>query len=169
MFVEWFLYGKISILSASTVSCTLAKEVQIFPGLGIYSGIFAIYLQYALTRKESRTATIVFYGLCLLYVLSTVSVVSDLLANTIEVSNKILSVRLSFFLLVMQFRINTLPVQLQIDSNSLLFRLLFVQITINGCCDLIAQCSLVRINHCTYHLFYSSKSSKDLPLLDHVG
>ena len=51
----------------------------------------------------------------------------------------------------------------------MLFRLAFVQITVGGCCDLIAQCSLVRIYHCTYHQSHSSKSSKDLPLLDGVG
>jgi hypothetical protein len=39
---------------------------------------------------------------------------------------------------------------------------------VDGLCDLIARCTLVRINHLTYHLFhfYSLKSSKDIPLLD---
>jgi hypothetical protein len=56
---EWFFFGKISVPCALT--CTiLAKEVQSsFLGLGIYSGIFAIYLQCP--SKESRTAIIVFY------------------------------------------------------------------------------------------------------------
>ena len=63
----------------------LAEEVQLFPGLGLYSAIFAIYLQCP--SKESRMATIVFYALCLLYVLSTVTVVSDVLALILEVSN----------------------------------------------------------------------------------
>ena len=54
-----------------------AKEVQLFFGLGIYSGIFTIYLQFA--SKDSRTAIIIFYALCLLYVLSTATVVSELL------------------------------------------------------------------------------------------
>ena len=42
------------------------------------------------------------------------------------------------------------------------FDLWMVQTAVNGCCDFIAQCILVRINHwhCTYHLFYSPKSSK---------
>ena len=66
-----------------------AKEVQLFPGLGIYSGIFAIYIQCP--SKESRTATIVFYALCLLYVLSTATVVSDLLFIILEVSNSSIS------------------------------------------------------------------------------
>ena len=44
-------------------------------------------------------------------------------------------------------RLTTLPVQLQIDSKSMLFRVSIAQATLNGCCDFIAQCTLVRINH----------------------
>ena len=63
-----------------------AKEVQIIcPGLGIYSGIFTIYIQC--TLKESRTITIVFYALCLLHVLSTATIVGDSLSTIIGVSN----------------------------------------------------------------------------------
>ena len=88
--VEWFLYGKILISALTLV--TLAKEIQLFSGTGLYSGIFAIYLQCP--KKDSRTAMIVFYVLCLLFVLSTASVVCDLLniilylyINNNEVSN----------------------------------------------------------------------------------
>ena len=63
-----------------------AKKVQLFPCLGIYSGIFAIYIHCVLS-KESRTTGIVFYALCLLYILSTTTVVSDLLEFVIQVSN----------------------------------------------------------------------------------
>ena len=63
-----------------------AKEVQLFPGLGIYSGIFTVYLYFILS-KESRTPSIVFYALCLLHVLSTTAVACDLLAFVILVSN----------------------------------------------------------------------------------
>ena len=82
--LEGFLYGKIFVLGSLT--CILAKQVQLFFGLGIYSGIFAIYLQCP--SKESRMATTVFYALCLLYILSTAAVIGDLLAPTLEVSNK---------------------------------------------------------------------------------
>ena len=81
--LEGFFYGNISVLCALT--CTFAKEVQIFPDLGLYSGIFAIYLQCHL--KESRTGTIVFYVLCLLYVLSVATVISDLISVMLQVSN----------------------------------------------------------------------------------
>ena len=63
------------------LNCTRAKEVQLlFPNLGLYSGIFAIYLQHTLAQNtgKSRTASIIFYALCVLYVLSTVNVVLDL-------------------------------------------------------------------------------------------
>ena len=74
--LEWFLFGNISVLCCMLV----AKEVQLSPGLGVYSGIFAIYLQF-------RKAIIVFYILCLLYVLCAVTVVCDLLNFTFSVSN----------------------------------------------------------------------------------
>ena len=84
MCLEWFLYGKM----ICNLTCTFAKEVQLSHDLGIYSGIFAIYLHYALTRREeSRMTNIVFYALCLLYILSTATVLSDLLVYVIEVSN----------------------------------------------------------------------------------
>ena len=137
-----------------------AKEVRLFPDLGIYSGIFAIYLQFA--SNDSRTKTIIFYALCLLYILSTATIVSDLLSYLVDsdVSNNSIFKNI-IYLSVMLMRLNTLPVQLQIDlqSESILFRIAIVQITLSGCCDLIAQCILVRINHCTY-LFYSPKSSQ---------
>ena len=76
--LEGFLYGKICAL-------TLSKEVQLFPGLGVYSGIFAIYLQCP--SKRSGTALVLFFAVCLLYVLSTADFVSDLLSLILYVSN----------------------------------------------------------------------------------
>ena len=79
------------------VPLQVAKEVQLFPaGLGLYSGIFAIYLQSP--PKESRTATIIFSVLCLLYILSTATVVTDVLNNIIAVSKRFYLVRTSFFI-----------------------------------------------------------------------
>ena len=133
---------------------------RLFPDLGIYSGIFVIYLHFAL--KDSRTTTIVFYALCLLYVLSTVTVVCDLLSSIIDsdaVSNNSIC-KIIISLLVMLMRLNTLPVQFQIDLQSRsLYRITIVQGTVIGCCDVIAQCTLVRINHYIYHLFYLQRST----------
>src|SRR5271168_1616724 len=51
-----------------------AKEVQYYPIPGLYSGIFAMYLQYYQLKKDStgqgKAKTILFYALCALYVLS---------------------------------------------------------------------------------------------------
>jgi hypothetical protein len=80
IWLEGFLYGKICALI-----CTLAKEFQLFPGLGLYSGIFAMYLQCQ--SKKSGTAIILFYAVCLLYVLSTATLASDLATLILEVSN----------------------------------------------------------------------------------
>ena len=48
----------------------------------------------------------------------------------------------------------------QSRTGASIFSLVTLQITASGCCDFFAQCILVRINHCTYHPFYSPKSSK---------
>ena len=90
---------------------TLAKEVQSFPGLGLYSGIFAMYLYYSSESNKSRTTTILFYALCLLYVLSTVTVVSDLVSLILQVSNiPICTKNVNFYQLcsgmLVQYRLN---------------------------------------------------------------
>ena len=154
--IEWFLYGKISILCVLT--CTLFKEVQSFPGLGIYSGIFAVYLQRP--QNKSGTASIIFYALCVLYVLSTVSALLDLVAGMIEiVSNNSICKNIIFKNSVVQILTENS------DNTQLLqsfeFHISIVQGTVSGCCDFLAQSILVRIlNHFTYHPFYSPKSSK---------
>ena len=81
IWLEGFLYGKIC-----TLTCTLAKEVQLFLGLGLYSGLFAMYLLLC-PSKKSRTTIIHFYAVCLLYVLSTATFASDLVADILYVSN----------------------------------------------------------------------------------
>jgi hypothetical protein len=116
-----------------------------------------MYLQCPL--KESRTAFILFYALCLLYVLSTVTIVCDLADYILQVSKNSICKNI-FFISVVQLRSLTLSPQLQSDSQSVLYRLLIVQTTASGLCDFIAQCIIVRINHCTYHPFYSPNSLK---------
>ena len=125
-----------------------AKEAQLFPGLGIYSGIFVLYLQCR--SPESRTANIVFYALCLLYILCTANIVTDPLGSTLGVSNNFISKNI-IFLSVMQMytSLNTLPVQLQLDLQSIIFRIEIVQNVLFGCCDVIGQCILVSTNHFT--------------------
>ena len=130
-----------------SLPCTLAKEAQLFPGLGLYSGIFAMYLQCQSNKSTGtgRATTIVFYAVCLLYFLSSLDFVSDFSALVLEVSNNsIWCMNTIFFKLVVQSRstISILPV---------IFRFQIVQAVASGCCNFLAQCILVRINHCTYH------------------
>ena len=91
--LEGFLYGKLCALT-----CTLVKEVQLFLGLGLYSGIFAIYLLLVCPSKKSRTTIIQFYGVCLLYILSTTTFVSDLVALILYVSNNSICKNSFFFI-----------------------------------------------------------------------
>ena len=157
--LEGFLYGKICALT-----CTLAKEVH---DQGLYSGIFVIYLQCP--SKRSGTAIILFYAICLLYVLSTATLVSDLIYLILYVSNNSIC-KNAFFLSVAQMRVGTLSSQLQMDLLLMLFRISIFQATVTGCCDFLAQCILVRINHCIFHPFFIDPNlHKDLPLLDRVG
>ena len=84
-FLEGFLYGKIVLF----LPCTLVKEVQLSPGLGIYSGILVMYFRCQSESKKSTggTTTIIFYAVCLLYFLSTVNFILDLTVLEREVSN----------------------------------------------------------------------------------
>ena len=96
--LEGFLYGKISVLffTFKLYPCQTSPTI---PGLGLYFGIFAMYLECQSNKSTGRTATIVFYAICLLYVLSTVNFVSDLVILTIlEVSsNSICSKNIIFY------------------------------------------------------------------------
>ena len=117
-----------------------------------------MYWQYP--QKPSRTASIIFYALCVLYVLSTVNAVLDLLAVMIETvsNNSICTKNIIFFNSVVQM--NT-DIQQITGAKPLIFHITILQITINGCCDFLAQCILVRmLNHRIYHPFYSPTSSK---------
>ena len=147
LYLEGFFYGKISVLCALT--CTLAKVVELFPGLGLYSGIFAVYLQCS--SDKSRTAIIHFYTLCLLYVLSTASILSDLVVAILQVSDNPICKNVKF-LSVVQLHIGTLS-QLQIDLIPMLSHLSIFQKIASGCCDFIAQCILVRMMNLSSLLF----------------
>ena len=117
-----------------------------------------MYLQCP--SKKSETAIILFYAVCLLYVLSTASFFSDLVALILYVSNNSIRKSTPFFSSAVQTRVETQPPQLQIDSLPILFRISIIQTTANGCCDFLAQCILVRINHCSCDPFYWPKPSK---------
>ena len=113
--LEGFFYGRIFILCALT--CTLAKEL--FTGLGIYSGIFVMYLQRP--QNKSRTATILFYTLCLLYAMSTAAVVGDLVATILEVSTDSICKNIFFYIsctVAFHYTIATTSNRLTVIANS---------------------------------------------------
>ena len=103
---SWILTSFPSVLKGSSMVrypfcsllCTLAKEVQLIPGLGLYSGLLVIYFQCRSNESTGRTTTIVLYAIGLLYILSTLSFVSDFVALTLEVSdNSICSKNIIFY------------------------------------------------------------------------
>ena len=103
-----------------------------------------MYLQYQSNNCKStqagRSTAIVFYAICLLYVLSTVDFVIDLVAIILAVSNNsIRSKNIIFYSVVQSESPNC--------ASSLLYSIGNVQTTASGSCDFLAQCILVRINH----------------------
>ena len=69
--------------------CSMRFNLSNYYSLGLYSGIFFMYLKCQ--SNKSRKATIVFYALYLLYVLSTATVVCDLVIIILQVSNNSIS------------------------------------------------------------------------------
>ena len=98
--------------------------------------------------KKPRKAIILFYAVSLLYVLSTASFVTDLVALILEVSNNSICKNYHFLsLTIAQARLITASLQIQTDSQPMLYRFSIVRGVVSGCCDFLAQCILVRINH----------------------
>ena len=71
-------------------SCPFLKRFKNYPVLGVYSSILALYLYCHVAREETAGYTkkkIIFYALCVLYLLSVVVFVLDILVFI--VSNKL--------------------------------------------------------------------------------
>ncbi|KAF8814281.1 hypothetical protein BYT27DRAFT_7179604, partial [Phlegmacium glaucopus] len=82
---------------------------------GLYSGIFSIYLQGTSKRSTDKRNNIIFYALCVLYVLSVVTIVDDIARFTCDI----------------------------IGNLTTISQLGFLQTTLSGCCDFIAQSILI--------------------------
>lgn len=80
--LEGFLYGTIFILQLSRSSF---KRRQHYRVLGLYSGIFAVYLQLHTSAKSNYKTNILFYALCVLYFLSMATIVLDVSRYLVEV------------------------------------------------------------------------------------
>ena len=149
--------------------CTPAKEVQLFSGLGLYSGIFAMYLQCS--SNKSGTANIVSYALCLLYVLSTATVVFDVVSIIVYVSNNPFSEKIIFFIscaVVYQYTITSTSNWLKSNDIS------SFDYPIHGNWMLWLHRSMYPSTHKPLYpiidiRFIHLNLQKDLPLLDRVG
>jgi hypothetical protein len=86
LFLEGFFYGKVSSVP-QLARPFLNSPCCLNPGL--YSGIFAIYLQYSGSKSDKGTnkRDILFYAICALYVLSLATIVVDTTSLAIFVSN----------------------------------------------------------------------------------
>ena len=71
--LEGFFFGTISVNSQAQV----AKAVEHCPIPGLYSGIFAIYLQHH--QSTDKAKNILFYALSVLYALSAATSIIDIL------------------------------------------------------------------------------------------
>ena len=134
MFLEGFLFGTISVLCFIVNAPFLLSGLK-SPILGVYSGMFALYLHCHAAKEETRTGKtrkIIFYALCVLYLLSVVVFVLDILEFTVS-NNELFLYKKEFALIRVQ------PFQ---PSSQCYFYI--VQTTVFGCCDFIAQSILVR-------------------------
>ena len=73
-------------LTLKQIIDTLAKKSNYSLGPGIYTGILIIY--FLCSSNKSRSTVILFNAICLLYVLSAVTLVLDVVFFNISVSKK---------------------------------------------------------------------------------
>lgn len=75
--LEGLLFGKISVLQS--VLHPFLKSFKLQKNyLGLYSGIFAMYVEYYVSKKETDAKqTLIFLALCILYVLSVIVIALD--------------------------------------------------------------------------------------------
>ena len=104
-------------------------------------------MQYHASKEEIDNAKqkIIFYALCVLYVFSVaLTIETGVFAVATFVSNNA-----AFF----QLCVNQLCAQT--DELSILLHLTIAESVLFGCCDLLAQCILVRTtdNGCRFYLF----------------
>ena len=110
---------------------------------GVYTAIFVMYLQYRTSKKGviDNIQSVLFSLICILYVLSIVTLVGDTMDFIFTASTNFRFHNMTIFF-------NWLSQYLESNRNSLIPPLAFLQITVTGLCDFLAQCILVRlINH----------------------
>ena len=84
--LEGFFFGVIHIYSLIVIS----KLIKHYPIPGLYSGIFAVYLQcHASQNRTAKGINIAFYALSALYVLSAVSTTVEITFNFFEIDGTV--------------------------------------------------------------------------------
>ena len=143
-------------LSTVKPKLLLAKAVQHCFIPGFYSGIFAIYLQHHGSQQSThRTNNILFYALWVLYALTMATSIVEILTFCSVYAVSMDNHRcLTLFELVLQ-------------NVETVYQINLIDGTLFALCDVMAQSILVCTTGNTHH--YSSNSSKDISLLDHLG
>ena len=117
-----------------------------------------MYLQHHGSRQSAdRAKNILFYALCVLYVLSAATNITEILVS---------------------FWLDPVPVSMddygylilfQLVVQTILYHFQIIRVTLFACCDFIAQFILVCTTGNANILLHSFNSLKDISLLDCVG
>ena len=130
----------LSLFKQASQTFFLKKQFSNHHIAGLYSGIFIMYLQYQASKKETENP-IIFYALCVLYILCVAMISADIAAYvTHDVSS---NAHIHLY--------NFDSVQNNIGNSISL-----VQAILFGCDDFIVQCILVRTTAAegAYHQIY---------------
>ena len=129
----WKGSSLVRYLSTVKPKLLLAKAVQRCAIPGLYSGIFAMYLQHRGSQQSTdRANNILFYALWVLYALTTATIIVDTLGFC---WNNPVSMDDHRFLNLFQLILQTIEI---------LYHLNIIDATSFGLCDVIAQSILVR-------------------------
>ena len=162
MVLEGLCYGE------NFCSAVIKAGMVNYACLGLYSALFCMYMQYHASKElEIDKKNILLYALCILYILSTATVVLDVTRN-VTVGNFLQPLPKQIFYLHLSGQ------GLHLTPNSPLVQLLHllqVSITLTGLCDFISQiilvCQRAPAIFIIYFLFISI--FKDLSMLGNMG
>ena len=127
--LEGFFFGTISVSCQAQV----AKVVQHFPIPGLYSGIFAMYLQHhGSPQRTEKTKSILFYALSVVYTLSATTIITDILVFSWPGA------------VSMNYHGCLIFLKLVVQSVEVVYHLQIIQGIAFAFCDFIAQSVLVR-------------------------
>ena len=127
-----------------------------------------MYIQYHASKELGiDKRNILFYAVCILYILSTATFI-------LEITNTVTQVSKTYIHNNNFFYVNTAQVLTSLSpSKSNLFRLqalYYTLVTVSNLCDFISQGILVGLNRYPYLSFSLFMSIfKDLPMLGHMG